>query len=207
MTLLQAPFSMIKRHRKAFIVLNTAFYGLFALSMAVTTLAPEIQSYFREGIDQAYMRPGIFRTVADAYGSRNLVLAISLTFLVNLAVAVSMTTLPSLIVPFIGILATLHRAILWGIMFAPIGPYRAMAIPHSLTLLIEGQAYVLAAFAAYVQGRVFLRLGQYRMSSRFEAWKAGLVSAIRLYPLVILTLLIGAVYEVFEAIYIIPRLL
>lgn len=66
---------------------------------------------------------------------------------------------------------------------------------------------MLAAFAAYVQGWTFMRLGHCRMSSRFEAWKAGFVSIVRLYPLVILTLLIGAIYEVFEAIYIIPRLL
>jgi hypothetical protein len=203
----QGPLALIKRHRKAFIRLNAAFYGLFALAIAVTTLAPEIQPYFKEGIDQAYMRPGIFKTVADAYGSRNLLMAIGLTFAINLTVAFSMTTLPSLIIPFIGILAVMHRALLWGIMFAPIGTYRPMWLPHALTLAIEGQAYVLAAFAAWVQGRIFLRLDQGRMSTRFEAWKAGLTATLKLYPLILLTLIVGAVYEVFEAIYIIPRLL
>ncbi len=202
----QGPLALIKRHRTAFIRLNAAFYGLMALSTAITTLAPDIQLYFKEGIDQAYMRPGILKTVADAYGSRNLVMAIGLTFLVNLAVAAFMTTLPSLLIPFIGIMAVLHRALLWGIMFAPIGAYQPMWLPHALTLAIEGQAYVLAAFAAWVQGRIFLRLDHGRMRTRFEAWKAGFAATVKFYPLILLTLIIGAVYEVFEAIYLIPRL-
>ncbi|MBD9626345.1 stage II sporulation protein M [Ensifer sp. ENS06] len=206
MTLLAGAFSIIKRHRRAFIGLNAVFYGLFALSMAVTVLVPDIQSYFKGDIDQAYMQPGIFKTVGDAYASKNLPVAIGLTFTVNLIVAFAMTTLPSLIIPFVGILATLHRALLWGVMFAPIGPYSATLIPHSITLLIEGQAYVLAAFGAYVHGRAFLQISHYRLSARWEAWKAGAHLVARLYILVIVALLVGAIYEVFSAIYVMPYL-
>ena len=207
MKLLSEPISIIRRHRRAYFLLNAAFYGLFGLAMALTLLAPELQGYFKPDIDQAYLKPGILRSVADAYASRNIVLAVGLTFAVNLAVAVFMTTVPSLIIPFIGILAVLQRGILWGIMFAPIGPHPAMLIPHSLTLFIEGQAYVLAGFAAYVHGRTFLRFDRYRLSSSWEAYKAGVVSTVRIYAAVIAALLVGAIYEVFEAIYIIPRLL
>ncbi|SDN36845.1 hypothetical protein [Ensifer sp. YR511] len=206
MTLLADAFSIIKRHRKAFIGLNVAFYGLFAFSMAVTLLVPEIQLHFKGDIDQAYLQPGIFKTVGDAYASKNLPVAIGLTFTINFIVASAMTTLPSLIIPFVGILVTLHRALLWGIMFAPIGPYNAILIPHSITLLIEGQAYVLAAFGAYVHGRAFLQISHYRLSARWEAWKAGLHLVARLYVLVILALFVGAIYEVFSAIYVMPYL-
>jgi hypothetical protein len=92
-------------------------------------------------------------------------------------------------------------------MFAPVGPHPAMLIPHSLTLLIEGQAYVLAGFAAYVHGRTFLRFDHYQLSTGWEAYKAGAVSAAKLHVLVVLALLIGAIYEVFEAIYVIPRII
>ena len=207
MRLLSEPIAIIRRHRRAYLLLNAGFYGLFLCAMALTLLAPGLQSFFKPDIDQAYLKPGILKSVADAYASRSILLAIALTFAVNLAVAVFMTTLPSLIIPFIGILAVLQRGILWGIMFAPIGPHPVMLIPHSLTLFIEGQAYVLAGFAAYVHGRTFLRFDHYRLSSSWEAYKAGTVSTVRLYAAVILALLIGAIYEVLEAIYIIPRLL
>ncbi|QIB39001.1 hypothetical protein G3A56_14160 [Rhizobium oryzihabitans] len=207
MDVLHGPFAVIRKHRKAFLTLNVAFYGLFAVSMAITMLLPEIQAYLKTGIDEAYLRPGVLKTVADAYGSQNLPKAMGMTFIINLLVAFVMTTLPSLIIPFIGILATLHRGILWGIMFAPLGAHKAMLIPHSITLLIEGQAYVLAAFGAYVHGRTFLRISEYRVSTRWEAWKAGLVPLANIYCLVIFALAVAAIYEVLEAIYIIPRII
>ncbi|WP_457588816.1 hypothetical protein [Ensifer canadensis] len=206
MTLFKGAFLIIKRHKRAFLCLNVAFYGLFAISMVMTLLFPELQSYFEADIDQAYAQPGIFKTVGDAYASKNLPVAIGLTFTVNLIVAFTMTTLPSLIVPFVGMLATLHRALLWGIMFAPIGPYSATLIPHSITLLVEGQAYVLAAFGAYVHGMDFLQVSHYRLSARWEAWKAGFVLVAKLYVLVIFTLLVAAIYEVLSAIYVMPYL-
>ena len=95
-----------------------------------------------------------------------------------------------------------------GVLFAPIGTNPITLIPHSLTLLIEGQAYVLAAFAAYVQGRMFLwpqRHGSHTDAKmHWEGYKAGVQATCRLYALVILTLLAGAIYEGVEVMYFMP---
>ncbi|MBV4521117.1 hypothetical protein KVG88_13690 [Pseudomonas sp. SWRI74] len=204
MSYFRNAFSIIKQHCKVFLALNFAFYGTFALSFFVTMINPELQGYVKPEIDQAYNQPGLLRMAASAFGSQNLLIAISLTFFLNLAVTLGMTTLPSFIIPFVGILAVFHRAALWGVMFAPVGPNSAILIPHSLTLLIEGQAYVLAAFAAYVQGRMLFWPRRYGLDSHLEGYKAGYLSTYGLYSLVVLMLLIGAFYEGIEVIYFMP---
>lgn len=205
---LRDAVAIIKQHRGAFIVLNVAFYGMVALSMIATILKPELQALYKPSTDQAFARPGLFKTVADAYARRDLLPAISMTFLVNLVVAAfGMTTFPSFALPFVGILTQLYRALLWGVLFAPIGPLRVTLIPHSLTLLIEGQAYVLVAFATYVQARKFLWPHHYGLDSHKAGYKAGVRSTFKLYSLVVLALLLGAVYEVVEAVYFMPLLL
>lgn len=204
MSFLHAPLFIIKKHRRAFIALNLGFYGLFSLSLIATWLMPDLQTYIEEGGNQLYWQAGIFKVITDPYADPSLVQAMAISFCVNLGVALFLTTLPSLVLPFIGIVPTLVRGILWGIMFAPIGPYRATFIPSSVTLLIEGQAYVLAAFAAYIQGKTFLRISQYRLNSRWVAYKAGLTSVARLYVLVTLALVIAALYEGFSIAFLMP---
>lgn len=86
-------------------------------------------------------------------------LAAGLTFLVNLLIGAFVTlTLPSLLIPFLGILMAFYRAVEWGFLFAPVdGSVGSILSPNGLTLVIEGQAYVLAAFAIYVHGKMFLQ--------------------------------------------------
>ncbi|WGS52094.1 hypothetical protein LFL96_28240 [Paraburkholderia sp. D15] len=206
--LLLDAFAIIKRHKGAFIALNVAYFGLAVISMIVTLHHPELKTTFQSSIDQGYAKPGLFKTVADAYVHRELLPAITLTFLVNLVVAsFGMTTLPSFVVPFAGIFVQLYRAFQWGVTFAPIGPLRMTLIPHSLTLLIEGEAYVLAALAAYVQARKFLWPRHYRRDSHLAGYKAGAISTARLYVLIALVLLVAAIYEVIESVYLMPLFL
>jgi hypothetical protein len=205
-TFLHTAFRLIKQHRRAFALLNLTFYGLFALMLVITAFIPELQGLFKPDIDKAFAEPGVFNLAGELYAGKHLLLAIGITFLVNLVVAVGMTTLPSLLIPFAGIALTLYRGFLWGVMFSPIGEYRATLIPHSLTLLIEGQAYVLAAFAAYVHGRMFLWPGRYGLDSHRAGYREGIHATGQLYRLVILALLVGAIYEGLEVIYLMPLL-
>jgi hypothetical protein len=73
-------------------------------------------------------------------------------------------------------------------------------IPHSLTLIIEGQAYVLTLLAAYIQGRAFLWPKTIGLERHGQGYLEGLKRAGKLYVLVILTLLVAAIYEVIEVV-------
>jgi len=118
-------------------------------------------------------------------------------------------TLPSAIVPFLGFLLGVYRALLWGLIFSPAHPdMRMVIIPHSITLILEGQAYVLVLLAAYVQGRTFLwpkaaGVEVEGLSFAQRHWRGyveGLKRTGKLYILITLTLLVAAIYEVLEVV-------
>ena len=71
-------------------------------------------------------------------------------------------------------------------------------IPHSLTLLLEGQGYILALLAAYIQGRAFLWPKTAGVEGHARGYVEGLKRTGLLYVLVVLVLLISAIYEVIE---------
>ncbi|NQU09942.1 hypothetical protein HQ590_04060 [bacterium] len=85
-----------------------------------------------------------------AYRSGSIAKAAVVTFAINLLLgSIAFITLPSLIIPGIGALAASARAAMWGVLLAPtFVRLSATMLPHSWTLLIEGEAYILAAFFA-----------------------------------------------------------
>lgn len=207
MRILRTAFGVIKQHKRAFITLNIAFYGLLLVAMIITVILPELQVLALDRANAQLDNTGIGGLVVDAYDSGNILLAITLTFAVNLIIgALLTTTLPSFVIPFFGIAFTFYRVIEWGFLFAPIGLNEVSFIPHVITLIVEGQSYVLAAFAVWVHGRMFLAPHRYKLPSRWAGYKTGLAVTIRLYPLIILVLIVAAIYEAIELICIVPML-
>jgi hypothetical protein len=196
----RSAWRIIKAHRKAYLAVNVGYYGLVAAGMLYVALVdPSLQEQLIGGV-QAALTEGSLEMVGSAYLSGNVVIAALVTFLVNLfAGSVLYLTLPSLVVPFAAIPLGAYRALLWGLLLAPTTMELALVmIPHSLTLILEGQAYVLAAFAAYLQGMAFLRPQMMGLTSHREGYVAGLKMTGRVYVLVILVLAVAAVYEAIE---------
>jgi hypothetical protein len=77
-------------------------------------------------------------------------------------------------------------------------------IPHSLTLILEGEAYILAMLAAYVHGKALLFPRTVGAESRLIAYVEGLKRTGWLYILVVVMLAVAAVYEALEVIYLAP---
>ncbi|SFB56617.1 hypothetical protein SAMN03159496_05152 [Rhizobium sp. NFR07] len=128
LTLLRMEVRLIQRHRTEFIVVNAAFFGLFATTMTVTLLNPEIQPAVLDAIS------GIVRTdlAMQVYLSGNVVYAASAALAVNLGIAVTLITIPSFVVPFFGVVFAMVFAAAYGVTLAPIGPHAAAMIPHSI---------------------------------------------------------------------------
>jgi hypothetical protein len=127
------------------------------------------------------------------------------TFTINFFLGSLMViTLPACFFPPAGILVGLWRAFLWGLVLAPTTPQFALVmIPHGLTLLLEGQAYILAIFAACRLGQVLLWPESIGQTSRWRAYLAGLRETALVYILVAVVLLASALWEAFEVIYIV----
>jgi hypothetical protein len=160
-----------------------------------------LQDQLLQSIGEAFMT-GPLSFVGNAYINAQVLAAIGATFFVNLlAGSFATITLPSLLIPFSGLLVGFYRAVLWGLILSPAHPdLRLVMIPHFLTLILEGQAYILTMLAAYIQGRAFLWPHTVGLERRGQGYLEGLKRTGKIYVLVILTLLVAAIYEVIEVV-------
>jgi hypothetical protein len=204
MRLIKDAWGFVSENRTAYIIINVVYYGLVIVFMIVAAFNQPLQEMLLKSVGQAYTT-GVMSALGAAYLNAEMLKAISLTFVVNLVVGAFLTiTVPSVIVPFIGLLMGLYRAIMWGLILSPANlALRLIMIPHSITLLIEGQGYILALLAVYIQGRTFLWPKTAGVEGHVHGYIEGIKRTGKLYILVILTLAIAAIYEVLEMVLII----
>lgn len=207
MKFIRQAWAIVKENRRVYIIINVIFYGLVAIFMVVAAFNQPLQKQLLSLIGQGFTQ-GPFAPVGGAYASGQVLVAMALTFVVNLFIGSLIDiTLPSLIVPFSGMLLGILRAVLWGFLLSPASPQlRFSMIPHSLTLLLEGQGYILALLAVYIQGRAFLWPRSVGVEGHWKGYLEGLKRTGLLYILVTITLLAAAIYEALEVILIVPLL-
>ena len=199
--LLKPPLDIVRRHRRTYYILNAVYYGLIVLAMLYVPFNPALQQSLMQAIGTTFSQ-GPLSVLTNAYLDGQMILAILLTFVVNLFIGSFATiTLPSLIIPFSGLLMGGYRAIVWGLIYAPTSPQMVMIlVPHSLTLVLEGQAYILAMLAVVLQGRAFLQPRSVGATSHRQGYWQGLKLTWQLYLLIVLMLAAAAIYEVLEAV-------
>jgi hypothetical protein len=170
--------------------------------MAYTVLDRSLQQAMGEVLVVA-LGEGPLAPAPEAFNAGQMLLAIGLIFAINLLVATFLfITLPSLVVPFSGLLLAGLRALVWGILFAPefeapIGMADLFTwMLLALLLFLEGQGYVLATLGAYLHGRAFLWPRSVGETSIWRGYWAGLKTQARIYVLIAVVLLVAAVYEV-----------
>jgi hypothetical protein len=199
--LIRSAWGLVQENKRVYVLINAVYYGLVAVCMIYVAFNPELQKSLLSLVGSAFMT-GPLAFVGQAYVNARVFAAILSTFFINLLVgSFASLTLPSLIVPFSGFLIGIYRAALWGLLLSPANPgLRLVMIPHSITLILEGQAYVLTLLAAYIQGRAFLWPKSVGLESRLAGYLEGLKRTGRLYILIILTLAVAAIYEVVEVV-------
>jgi hypothetical protein len=203
---LQRVWAIIQAEKGVYIFLNILYYGLVVLGMAyVTFFNPGLQDTLMQAAGKAFTE-GSLAAVGSAYGGGQVIQAMIITFIVNLFLGSVITmSLPSLIIPFSGLLMGIYRAIMWGLLLSPSNASLAgPMIPHSLTLLLEGQAYILVMLSIYIHGKAFLRPGAYGIQGRLRGYLEGLRRTGWIYLLVAFLLAVAAVYEALEVIYLTP---
>jgi hypothetical protein len=191
-------------HRSAFLGVNLLYWGAVALGAAYGAADPATQRQLTELVASGFSPTGQLGPLVRAYEGGQLASAIGLTFVVNLLLgALVYITLPSLVLPFAGLLAGVVRGLLWGVLFSPGGSLAdPILLLHAPTILLEGEAYVLALTGVWLWWRPVVSAA----SRRWAAWWDGLVMQARLYVGVALLLAVAAVYEAVEVIYLVqPR--
>jgi len=148
-TWLGDPLRAIRRWRKLFVGLHVIVFGGVLVFFALAYQVPQAETAAR-GMIHEMIRSGSgpLGVAGSAYASGNILLAAGATFAVNFLWATVLTTfLPSAIVPGSGLVVMLLRVALVGLALAPSTvPAAGLMIPHSVTLLVEMEAYILATF-------------------------------------------------------------
>jgi hypothetical protein len=201
MNLIKSAWAFIQENRNAYIIINIVYYGLVAACMVYAAFNQPLQDELLKTVGAAFMT-GPLSFVGTAYVNAQVFTAILVTFFVNLLIgSLASITIPSLIVPFSGFIIGMYRAVMWGLLLSPAHPeLRIIMIPHMLTLILEGQAYILTLLAAYIQGRAFLRPATVGVEGHGKGYLEGLKRTLKIYALVVLTLAVAAIYEVIEVV-------
>ncbi len=197
--LLKSAWGLVQENRRAYVTINVVYYSLVIIGMIYVAFNQKLQEDLLNLVGAGFMT-GPLAFVGQAYVDVKVLTAIAVTFFINLFIGSFGTiTLPSLIIPFSGFLMGIYRAAIWGLLLSPAHPdMRILMIPHSLTLIIEGQAYILTLLATYIHGRAFLWPQTVGRDTHGRGYLEGLKRTGKIYLLVILTLAIAAVYEVAE---------
>ncbi len=192
-------------HWRALLALSLIYFGALGLGIVITAFAPNAQATLLQSVGEGLSPTGSLGPLVQAYTAGQLPAAILLTFLVNLfAGSALFLTLPTLVIPFAGLATGVFRGVLWGILFSPLGgPFGFGILPHVPVMLLEGEAYVLAMLGVWFWWWPVVSTP----GKRWSTWWQGLLRQGRVYVAVACTLLVAAIYEAVEVIYLLPLLM
>ncbi|WP_258342242.1 stage II sporulation protein M [Saccharopolyspora gregorii] len=191
------PFRLVRENRRAYLLINVAAYGLFVIGFAIGLAFPELQAARSASLEEDGTGDLVRWLVSTPPLFALTILGVNLFRLSLLTIVV-----PSLVVPFAGLAFFGYWAVETGITIVPVSPQGWVAlIPHSLTVVIELQAYILFLLGAYLLGRHWLFPHAVGARNRRQGYVRG-VQRIGLLALPALVLLIvGAVWEAYSLRY------
>lgn len=202
MRLLEDIKAIFRKDWKLFLIINAIYFGAILVGALIAVAHPEVQLAMIEAAGQTFGQGGAYSGVGEAYTSGNVVMAALLTFLVNfIPGTLLMIVLPSLILPFWALLFCTFRALIWGVMLVvPVPgvlPLSTLA-PHYLTLVLEGEGYIVAMFACTRGLIALLKPKTFGTESRLQAYKQSIIDTGKLLIVVALILAVAATYEAIE---------
>jgi hypothetical protein len=144
---LAAPLQEMHRRPRLVWGVHLAYFGLVMVGSVLIYRLPEVQAVLLSLVRDALGgSQGPLAVAGKAYASGSIPRAAVVTFLINFLLgALVSISLPSMIVPGSGALMAALRSLSWGLLLAPTFVLNAFAmLPHSGTLLLEGEGYILA---------------------------------------------------------------
>ncbi|MBW0102182.1 stage II sporulation protein M [Pseudonocardia sp. KRD291] len=205
MRALRRPFQVIRADLRPYLVMNVVVYGLALLGMALGMLFPDLYAARSAPVqaEDGWTSSLVMAVIDNVWTFAGTILLVNV-----FATALLLIVLPSLVVPFAGLVVFGLKTLDLGIVLAPVDATATkILLPHSLTLLIEFQAYVLVMLGAYLLGRSWLRPSTVGASTRRQGYVGGLSRLGWLWVPAFVLFVVGAIYEAFEVLYLVPPLL
>jgi hypothetical protein len=201
---------LIVESKLAFLGINLAYFGLIAFGLLLAGWNPKLRNVVTEGIQSGYQQ---YQHMGDQLTSGEIshklkspdasfvLLTMIFIFLVNLLFgSFAAITLPSLFLPFSGLVVGALRAVLWGILFfpdswdnTPIGIIRGI-LPF-LVIFLEGEGYVFALLGTWIHGKAVLVPETVGAVTRRKGYRIGLRRMASMYIPIAIFLFVSAVYE------------
>lgn len=192
-------------NKRAYLILNALYYGILFIFM-ILAFIPTLRDGFVSRYDNSFQHgPPLLagepfaadKTLGNLIGNFNYNL---------LGSSYGEITFPSLFIPFVGLGIALYRVAFLGLAFSPANPTAvSFFLPHLPTLLLEGQAAVLAMLGAYVHGRALIWPRTIGQTSRWKAFIEGVRQSGMLYLPIMVVLLVAMLYGFLEVLLLARR--
>lgn len=199
---LRRPVQIIRDDLRPFLVLNAGAFGIMLAGLGLGLVFPDLVQAQSAGFEESGQTDLVLKVFQTPWLFALTILAVN-----TLTVGAALIVLPSMLVPFLGLALFAWKALNIGIALAPTTrTLRVAFIPHSLTVLIEFEAYVLLLLGAWILGRSWLHPAGIGLSGRREGYVFGLR---RLGPLAFaafVLLVVGAVWEAWSLTQLLPWL-
>ncbi|GAS96806.1 uncharacterized protein RMCC_3772 [Mycolicibacterium canariasense] len=196
------PIRIVRNNLRSFLAINAAMYGLFLLGFATGLVFPNLV----HAQETRLVEDGttdLVRSLID----RPWLFALTILAVNTLKMGALTIVLPSMMVPFAGIALSAYWAFTTGITLVPSSDIGWVAlVPHSLTIVIEFQAYILLLLGAYLLGKNWVRPAAAGSDTRRGGYLRGLRQLGWLALAAALLLIVGAVYEAFSLRYLLHPL-
>jgi hypothetical protein len=196
-----APILEMRQRPRLLWMVHLTYFGIVIAASILIYEQPAVQTILLGKVGEALAaKSGPLAAAGKAYLSGNIARAALVTLVVNFFLgSLAFITLPSIFFFGAGLLLAWLRAFLWGFLLAPTIPMLAHSmLPHSGTMLLEGEGYILAAFFGFLIPihMVSSRLG----GNLLSRWGRVLLLNFTANFWIALVLAVAAVYEATEVI-------
>ncbi|CAL9595597.1 hypothetical protein SUDANB121_05345 [Nocardiopsis dassonvillei] len=197
---LREPLRIIRANLRAYLAMNAIMFGLFLIGVAAAFAFPDLHAARTASMEADGTADLVVRLLENVWLFALTILGVNL-----LTVALPMILLPSMVVPFSGIALAAYKAFTFGVALAPVDAVTAkVMVPHIPTIIIEFQAYILVMLAAYLLGLAWVKPSAVGAPNRRRGYLHGLRQAGWLSLPAFALFIVGAVYEAFELVYLVP---
>ena len=188
---------IIRENSRAYLVANAATFGLFLVGFAVGLIFPQLAADQHAQLDEDGTTALVRSLINNPW-----LFALTILGVNTVKMGVLTIVLPSMIVPFAGIALFAYWIYTTGVTLVPGTDIGWVAlIPHTLTIIVEFEAYILLVLGVYLLGRSWVRPRSTGSDNRRGGYVLGLRQLGWLAQPAAVLLVVGAIYEAFSLRY------
>ncbi|BBX07921.1 stage II sporulation protein M [Mycolicibacterium aichiense] len=196
------PFRIIADNASAYMAANVAVYGVLLVGFGLGLAFPQLSQAQHRRLQEDGTADLVQGLITNPWLFALTILAVN-----TLRMGVLTIVAPSLVIPFGGVAFFAYWDVTTGMTLVPASGIGWVAlIPHTLTVIVELQAYLLLLLGAFLLGRGWVAPRTVDADNRRQGYVRGLQELGWLALPALVLLVVGAVYEAFSLRYVVHPL-